>query len=86
MCDISDYLPTFIFIKDIKYIKKKSEEVYIRDMKHFSEELFCQGDLHVTESRSPHDQFKEFVKLFTDIVTFHPPRRRATRKENKIKK
>ena len=24
LCDISDHLPTFIFIKDIKYIKKKS--------------------------------------------------------------
>ena len=42
LCDISDHLPTFIFIKDIKYIKKKSEEVYICDMKNFSEELFCQ--------------------------------------------
>ena len=87
LCDISDHLPTLIFIKDIKYIKKKSEEVYIRDMKNFSEELFCQdlykqlGDLHVTESRSPHDQFEEFVKLFTDIVNFHAPRRRATTKE-----
>ena len=85
LCDISDHLPTFIFRKDIKYIKKKSEEVYIRNMKNFSEELFCQdkqlGDLHVTESRSPHDWFEEFVKLFTDIVNFHAPRRRATRKE-----
>ena len=92
LCDISDHLPTFIFIKDIKHIKKKSEEVYIRDMKNFSEELFCQdlikqlGDLHVTESCSPHNQFEEFVKLFTDIVNFHAPRRRATRKEKKIKK
>ena len=89
MCDISDHLPTFIFIKNIKYIKKKSKEVYIRDMKIFSKELFCQdlykqlGDLHVTESRSPQDQFEEFVKLFTDIVhvNFYAPRRRATRKE-----
>ena len=92
MCYISDYLPTFIFIKNIKYIKKKSEEVYIRDMKNFSEELFCQDlikqldDLHVTESRSLHNQFEEFVKLFTDIVNFHAPQRRATRKEKKIKK
>ena len=87
LCDISDHLPTFIFIKDIKYIKKKSEEFYIRDMKNFSEELFCQdlykqlGDLQVTKFRSPHDQFEEFVKLFTNIVNFHAPRRRATRKE-----
>ena len=56
-------------------------------MKNFSEELFCQdlykqlGGLHVTEPRSPHDQFEEFVKLFTDIVNFHPTRRRVTRKE-----
>ena len=93
LCDISDHLPTFTVTKDIKYIKKKSEEVYIRDRKIFSEELFCQdlykqlGDLHVTESRSPHDQFEEFVKLFTDIVNFHVglPRRRATRKEKKLK-
>ena len=59
----SDHLPTFIFIKNIKYTKKKSEEIYIRDMKNFSEELFCQdlikqlGDLHVTKSRSPHNQY-----------------------------
>ena len=92
MCDILDHLPTFIFMKGIKYIKKISEEVYIRDMKNFSEELFCQdlikqfGDLHVTKSRSPHNQFEEFVKLFTDIVNFHAPRQRATRKEKKIKK
>ena len=72
LCDISYHLQTFIFIKDIKYIKKKSEEFYIRDMKNFSVELFCQ-DLHVTESHSPHDQFEEFVKLFTDIVNFHAP-------------
>ena len=91
LCDISDHLPTSIFIKDIKYTKKKSEEIYIRDMKNFSEELFCQdffiqlGDLHVTKSRSPHNQFEEFVKLFTDIVNFHAPRRRATRKEKKLK-
>ena len=91
MCDTSDHLPTFIFIKDIKYIKKKLEEVYIRDMKKFSEELFCQdlykqlGDLHITESRSPHDQFEEFVKLFTDIVNFRAPQRRATRVEKKLK-
>ena len=91
LCNISDHLPTFIFIKDIKYIKKKSEEVYIRDIKNFSEELFWQdlikqlGDLHVTESRSPHDQFEEFVKLFTDIVNFHAPQRRETRKERKLK-
>ena len=91
LCDISDHLPTFIFIKDIKYIKKKSEEFYIRDMKNFSVELFCQdlykqlGDLHVTESRLPHDQFEEFVKLFNDIGNFHAPRRRATRKEKKLK-
>ena len=56
-------------------------------MKNFSEELFCQdlykqlSDLHVAESRSPYDQFEEFVKLFTDIVNFHASRRRATRKE-----
>ena len=55
-------------------------------MKNFLEELFCQdlykqlGDLHITESRSPHDQFKEFVKL-----NFHAPRRRATRKEKQLK-
>ena len=91
LCDISDHLPIFIFIKDIKYMKKKSEEVYIRDMKIFSEELFCQdlykqlGDLHVTESRSLHDRFEAFVKLFTDIVNFYAPRRRATRKEKKLK-
>ena len=91
LCDISDDLPAFIFIKDIKYIKKKLKEVYIRDMKDFLEELFCQdlykqlGDLHVTESLSPHDQFEEFVKLFTDIVNFYAPRRRATRKEKKLK-
>ena len=91
MCDISDHLTTFIFIKDIKYIKKKSEEVYIRDMKNFLEELFCQdlikhlGDLHVTESRSLCNQFEEFVKLFTDILNFHAPRRRATKKEKKLK-
>ena len=89
LCDISDHLPTFIFIKDIKYIKKKSEEVYIRDMKNFSEELFCQdlykqlGDLHVTESRSPHDQFEEFVKLFTDIVNFmHHDEEQLEKKKN----
>ena len=34
---------------------------------------------------SPHNQFEEFVKLFTDIVNFHAPRRRATRKEKKLK-
>ena len=60
-------------------------------MKNFSEELFCQdlykqlGDLHVTQCRSPHDQFEEFVKLFSDIVNFYAPRRRATRKEKKLK-
>ena len=43
------------------------------------------GDLYVTESRSPQDQFEEFLKLFTDIVNFHAPRRRATRKEKKSK-
>ena len=91
MCDISDHLPTSIFIKDIKYIKKKSEKLFICDMKNFSEELICQelikqlGDLHVTESRSPHNQFEEFVKLFTDIVNFYAPRRRATRKEKELK-
>ena len=42
LCDISDHLSTFIFIKDMKFIKKKSEEVHIRDMKNFSKELFCQ--------------------------------------------
>ena len=31
------------------------------------------------------DQFEEFVKLFTDTVNFHAPRRRATRKEKKLK-
>ena len=60
-------------------------------MKKFSEELFYQdfykqlGDVHAAESRSPHDQFEEFVKLFTDIVNFHAPRRRANRKEKELK-
>ena len=60
-------------------------------MKNFSPEFFCcdlsnkLNNLKIEELRSPHNLFEDFVKIFSDTVNFHAPRRPVTKKEFKLK-
>ena len=90
--DISDHLPTFVFLHGIKMKKEHANEILIHDMKNFSIELFNQDlsnnlrNWHVSETRCPHNQFEEFVQLFKDTVNLHAPLQKASRKERQLKK
>ena len=89
--DISDHLPTFIFVHNTEIKNKVLKDILIRDMKKFSLELFCNdlslkmNNLKVSEDSSPHHQFQTFIEIFTDTVNFHASYRRTTRKEKKLK-
>ena len=89
--NISDHLPTFIFVHNTAMKNKVLKDILIRDMKNFSLELFCNdlslkmNNFKVSEDSSPHYQFQNFINIFTDTVNFHAPYRRTTRKEKKLK-
>ena len=58
--DISDYLPTFIFVRNTGMKNKVLKGILTRDMKNFSLELFCydlslkKNNFKVSEDSSPH--------------------------------
>ena len=85
--DISDHLPTFIFVHNTAIKNKVLKDILICDMKNFSLELFCNdlslkmNNFKVSEDSSPHHQFQTFIDIVTDTVNFHAPYRRTTRKE-----
>ena len=43
------------------------------------------NNFKVSKDLSPHHQFQTFIDIFTDILNFHAPYRRTTRKEKKLK-
>ena len=61
--DISDHLPTFIFVHNTAMKNKVLKDILIRDMRNFSLELFCNdlllkmSNFKVSEDSSPHYQF-----------------------------
>ena len=89
--DISDHLPTFIYINARRSKTKITETLYIRDTSNFSIDKFCEDlnaklkNFTISEPRSPHAQFEKFVETFTNTVNLHDPRRSATRKEKQLK-
>ena len=86
--DISDHLPTFIFVHNTAIKNKVLKDILIRDMKNFSLELFCNdlslkiNSFKVSEDSSPHHQFQTFINIFTDTVNFHAPYRLPLEKKN----
>ena len=81
--DISDHLPTFIFVHNTAIKNKVLKVILIRNTKNFSLELFCNdlslkmNNFKVFEDSSPHHQFQTFINIFTDTVNFHAPYRRT---------
>ena len=61
--DISDHLPTFIFVHNTAMKNKVLKDILIRDMKNFSLELFCNdlslkmNNFKVCEDSPQHHQF-----------------------------
>ena len=87
---ISDHLPQFLIIEDLKQIPNKEiPTISFRDYKNFSDDAFKAeiSDLDwslVTENSEVNLGFETFVRLVNRILDKHAPTKIIEKKQNKI--
>ena len=88
-CDITDHLPIFTVMANVKRKHQSREEYFKGNMKNFNSDVFLEQlddilkTLNMQSHKTVNDKFDEFAEIFTEVVNRHGTLLTAFQKESK---